>query len=188
MNVRIPVWFGMRTKVTPGIQMSNDPGNVTGNDPETCGEAPTVIARVILGLCILLLGAVVVGCGGSDAPNPTAAPTSLPITPTSPPVVVEPTAMPPTLPPTTGNNTDSTEIIDQGKILFETTAGGVGCALCHGLDGRGKPELATPQNRGATADMIWDALETRAQMTFLVLTNDEVRAIAAYLQVLDTQP
>lgn len=156
-----------------------------------------MIIRVFLGLCILLLGAIAVGCGGSDAPNPTAPPTALPITPTATPVIVEPTLTPTTIPtepppltvpPTTVVKADTPELIEQGKILFETGAGGVGCAICHGLDGMGKPELATPKNRGATADMIWNALDTRAQMTFLVLSNDEVRAIAAYLKVLDTQP
>ena len=83
---------------------------------------------------------------------------------------------------------DPTEIIDRGKELFESEAGGVGCALCHGMDGKGMPELATPSNRGASVDMIWGALESRPQMSFLVLTDEEVTAISAYLEVLDTQP
>ena len=156
-----------------------------------------MIIRVIIGLIVLMLAAMLAGCGGSSAPSQPPAATASPAAPTATPIVVEATVtpvpqptdpLPNTTPTTTGGSGDQTELINQGKILFETTAGGVGCALCHGLDGMGKPELATPKNRGATAEMIWNAIDTRAQMTFLVLSNDEVRAIAAYLQELDSQP
>ena len=79
-------------------------------------------------------------------------------------------------------------LIDQGKIIYEVTAGGVGCAFCHGLDGRGKAEVASPPNRGATEEIIWNALETRPQMTFITLSDHEIKAVAPYLQWLDTQP
>jgi mono/diheme cytochrome c family protein len=85
---------------------------------------------------------------------------------------------------------DADTLLARGKALFEKDAGGVGCALCHGLDGKGKPELATPSNRGASEQLIWNALETRAQMTFMLgtLSSDDVRAISAYLAELATQP
>lgn len=167
-----------------------------------------MVIRAIIGLPVLLLAALALGCGGSalpattDAPNPTftpiVQPTSVPVT-----LVPSPTAIQapiPTTPPAGedvnsgpggGHSNDDAlqeALINQGKIIFETTAGGVGCALCHGLDGKGKPEFASPPNRGATADMIWNALENRPQMSFIVLSNDEVRAVAAYLEVLATQP
>ena len=80
------------------------------------------------------------------------------------------------------------EQIAAGKLLFERTAGGVGCALCHGIDGKGDPVYAAPDNRGATVDQILDAIDTRPQMAFLKLSNDEVQAVAAYLKVLAEQP
>lgn len=79
-------------------------------------------------------------------------------------------------------------LFDQGKLLFEVTAGGLGCAFCHGLDGRGKAEFATPPNRGATEELIWDALQTRPQMSFITLTDQELKAVSTYLQWLATQP
>ena len=137
---------------------------------------------------------VLVACGGSTEPvaTPVPPPTAVPIAPT-PVVPDEPvaTATPslPTPAPTEAAQTGSTEEqIAAGKLLFERTAGGVGCALCHGLDGKGDPTYAAPDNRGATADQILDAIETRPQMAFLIMSNDEVQAVAAYLQVLAEQP
>lgn len=75
-----------------------------------------------------------------------------------------------------------------GKAIFEKTAGGVGCAACHGLDGRGKRDLASPNIRGKAVSDILRALETRAQMRFINLSDDELEAVAAYLKVLNGQP
>jgi len=167
-----------------------------------------VVIRAIIGLPVLLLAALALGCGGSALPTTTATPDPS-VTPITEPIT-QPTGVPATLVPSPtatqapipttppageaangGHSNDDAlqeALINQGKILFETTAGGVGCALCHGLDGKGKPEFASPPNRGATADMIWNALENRPQMSFIVLSNDEVRAVAAYLEVLATEP
>jgi mono/diheme cytochrome c family protein len=75
-----------------------------------------------------------------------------------------------------------------GKVIFEKTAGGVGCAACHGLDGRGKRDLASPNIRGKAVSDILRALETRAQMRFINLSDDELEAVAAYLKALNGQP
>lgn len=45
----------------------------------------------------------------------------------------------------------------------------------------GDPVLGSPDIRGVTADQIFDALETRAQMTFITMTEQEVNAVTAYL-------
>ncbi len=76
----------------------------------------------------------------------------------------------------------------KGKVIFEKTAGGVGCAFCHGPDGKGKSEFAAPDIQGKTASDILSALQTRPQMRFINLSDDEVRAVAEYLKALNGQP
>ena len=68
--------------------------------------------------------------------------------------------------------------------MFEKTAGGLGCAYCHQLDASGDPAIGAPNIRGVTDAQIIDALNTRVQMSFLNLTNDEITAVAAYLMTL----
>jgi mono/diheme cytochrome c family protein len=144
-----------------------------------------------------MLMAVLVACGGSStttSPTPIP-PTSVALAPTAAPTATAPATtvtaaptQPAPIPTAAGSTGSLDEQIAAGKILFEKTAGGVGCALCHGIDGKGDPVYAAPSNRGATADQILDAIETRPQMAFLVLSNDEVQAVAAYLKVLAEQP
>lgn len=154
-----------------------------------------MLIRAVLSLLVLMLAGFLVSCGGSTLPDPSPAPTAAPITLQPSPTIDQPTEPAPisaeTPAPTVStvsNDVDQTEIINQGKVLFETTAGGVGCAFCHGLDGKGKAEFASPPNRGATVEQIFNALAERPQMSFIILSNDEVRAIAAYLEVLAEQP
>lgn len=148
----------------------------------------SVLRGMVVGTIVLL---TLAACGGSsDTTSPT--PTSVPVAPTLVPTLATAVAAIPTQPapiPTPAGSTGSLdEQIAAGKLLFERTAGGVGCALCHGLDGKGDPAYAAPSNRGATADQILDAIDTRPQMAFLKLSNDEVQAVAAYLKVLAEQP
>ncbi len=146
----------------------------------------------------VMLLAVLVACGGSTdggtsvTPPP---PTAVPLAPTAAPTIAAPATavtviptQPAPIPTAAGSTGSLDEQIAAGKLLFEKTAGGVGCALCHGIDGKGDPVYASPSNRGATAEQILDAIETRPQMAFLVLSNDEVQAVAAYLKVLAEQP
>ena len=84
------------------------------------------------------------------------------------------------------------DLLAQGKVIFEETAGGVGCAWCHGLDGKGNGPsgVGAPANRGKSKDLFEAALaggETEA-MTFIKLTKAEKTAVLAYLQFLDTLP
>ena len=78
----------------------------------------------------------------------------------------------------------------KGKVLFEKAAGGIGCAHCHGIGGRGKADVASPPIRGMGQDQIYAALQTRAQMLFLrnKLSDDDITAIAEYLRELGKQP
>ncbi len=109
-------------------------------------------------------------------------------------VTAEPTIPRPTVTaaPTQASSSGPTELSDeevlaQGKQIFEKTAGGVGCAMCHGMDAMGDPAQAAPPNIGAPAEMIEQALFDRPQMSFISLTQDEVKAVAAYLQWLKEQ-
>ncbi len=85
---------------------------------------------------------------------------------------------------TTTSGSDDAALIAEGEQIFLKTAGGVGCAYCHGVDAMGNPEFAAPDIRGKTYDLVADALITRAQMSFISLTDHEIRAVAAYLGTL----
>ena len=81
----------------------------------------------------------------------------------------------------------SDALLAQGKKLFEETAGGVGCALCHGMNGAGDPNAGAPDVRGADEQMFRAAWGGAAPvMSFITLNNDEVEAVVAYLAYLDT--
>lgn len=157
---------------------------------------------LLIGVLAMLVALPVCG-GSSDEPTPVAtavqtAPTAIPTvaptevpedTPTPAPTAA--TAPAPTSAAPTSDGSADADLLAQGKIIFEETAGGVGCAWCHGMDGKGAGPsgLGAPKNRGATRDMFEDALaggETEA-MTFIELTEAEKVAVLAYLQFLETQ-
>jgi hypothetical protein len=74
------------------------------------------------------------------------------------------------------------ELITQGRIIFEENAGGLGfgCATCHGHFGMGDLQVG-PNNRGASEERIRKGFSTRDQMSFLRLTDEEIKAVAAFL-------
>ena len=86
--------------------------------------------------------------------------------------------------PTSTGNRSSDDLLAQGKLIFEKTAGGVGCATCHGLDGKGG---SAPYNRGASESRFREVL-AGSTMNFIKLSNEEIKAVVAYLQWLATQP
>lgn len=100
------------------------------------------------------------------------------------PQTTQSTERPSTPAPTPTVNNGSDDLLAKGKLLFEKTAGGVGCAACHGLDGKGK---AAPYNRGASESRFREVLAGSA-MNFIKLTDEEIKAVVAYLQWLATQP
>ena len=93
-----------------------------------------------------------------------------------------------TISPVAGGENPGQNLAGKGEVIFEKTAGGVGCAFCHGPDGKGKSEFAAPNIQGKTASDILGALQTRPQMKFINLSDDEVRAVAEYLKALNGQP
>jgi mono/diheme cytochrome c family protein len=110
-------------------------------------------------------------------PEATSTATSIPPTPTEIPLPVASQVA-------SGTETDAVLIAD-GKLLFDKTAGNLGCAYCHQSDATGDLEIGSPDIRGVTESQIIDALQTRVQMTFLDLSDYEVSAVAAYLATLD---
>ncbi|HSM02455.1 MAG TPA: cytochrome c [Acidimicrobiia bacterium] len=66
-----------------------------------------------------------------------------------------------------------------GREVYEVTAGGAGCAACHGLDGRGT--AYGPDVRGASRQDIADALEWAGAMSRIELTEEELDAVTLYI-------
>lgn len=75
-----------------------------------------------------------------------------------------------------------------GRTIFETTAGGVGCAACHGLDARGGAQFKAPDIRGADEMRVRAALAGVAVMSRITLNDAEIAAVVAHLQELNKQP
>ncbi|MBI3962926.1 MAG: hypothetical protein HY335_09250 [Deinococcus sp.] len=73
-----------------------------------------------------------------------------------------------------------TALLNQGRLIFEETAGGVGCASCHGHFALGDRGIA-PNIRGASEERIRNALNTVQNMDFLNLVDEEIRAVAAFV-------
>ena len=65
-----------------------------------------------------------------------------------------------------------------GKIIFEETAGGVGCQSCHGMDATGD---VGPDIRGRSSADILAQLQTNEEMAFIELTDEERDQVATYL-------
>jgi len=82
------------------------------------------------------------------------------------------------------------ELLEKGKQVYDYTAGGVGCAYCHGLDGKGHGESGedAPNIRGKTATDVKQALSNVIYMELIEMSNEEIEAVGAYLQYLNTQP
>lgn len=68
-----------------------------------------------------------------------------------------------------------------GKVIFEKTAGGVGCAACHGMTAEGD---IGPNIVGRDSVAILDTLRVNAEMQFIQLTEEEIDQVAAYLRYL----
>lgn len=154
------------------------------------------------GITALLFAFVfVTSCGGTSSSStaggnsPTSAP-SVAATPVPDSAVTSPTKVSATstvaVVPTRAGSLESDEpsdedILARGRLIFEKTAGGVGCAMCHGLNALGDPAQGVPPNIGASVEMIEQALFDRPQMSFMSVTRDEVKAVSVYLQWLKEQ-
>jgi mono/diheme cytochrome c family protein len=72
-----------------------------------------------------------------------------------------------------------------GREIFEKTAGGVGCASCHGMNGRGGGPLNAPDIRGADETRIRSALTGVVVMSRITLSDAEIAAVVSHLQALN---
>jgi mono/diheme cytochrome c family protein len=75
-----------------------------------------------------------------------------------------------------------------GRTIFEKTAGGVGCASCHGMNARGGTESKAPDIRGADEMRVRAALAGVTVMSRITLSDAEIAAVVAHLQELNKQP
>ena len=150
------------------------------------GKLTKLAGGILLGAAMLV---VLTACGGSaggttPAPSrPAATATAQPATSAAPAANPQPAAQP--------ANQAASDLTAKGKLIFEKTAGGVGCAYCHGFDGRGQGPSgeAAPDNRGASEEKVRNALKGGVPlMSFIKLTDDEIKAVVAYLQYLNQQP
>lgn len=128
----------------------------------------------------LLVGAALVAsaCGGSAASAQTAAASAAPAAPAAAPAQ------------NTTSQGSAADQIERGKLIFQKTAGGVGCQYCHGPEGKGGASAANsvnaPNIRGTTEAKLRAALAGGAAlMTFIKLTDQEIEDVLAYLQYLD---
>ena len=75
------------------------------------------------------------------------------------------------------------DILELGKLIYDKTAGTVGCASCHGLDGKGGG--AGPDIRGVAETVIRDAVKGGVPaMSFIKLDESEIQAVSAYVNVI----
>jgi mono/diheme cytochrome c family protein len=105
--------------------------------------------------------------------------TTIPTTETTTPgteTTAPPTAT--TAPP----DTVSAEVLALGKEVWEVTAGGEGCAACHGFDGLGAD---APNVLGASKSAIIGAIRGGTpDMEHIVLTSEELDAVYEYMATL----
>ena len=76
---------------------------------------------------------------------------------------------------------DHSDTLALGRIVFEDSAGGVGCAFCHGAEGLGT--ALAPGIVGVSKSAIVTALDEPA-MENITLTPDELEAVYQYLLTL----
>ena len=119
---------------------------------------------------------------------PTPVPTPLPTpAPTPTPVASAPSETSATPAPSAG--APDSEVIAIGKKIYDETAGDVGCAHCHGLNGKGQGTGGdnTPDIRGMGRSKVRGAIRDILDMNDIKLTSDELLAVVEYLKVLNQQ-
>lgn len=70
------------------------------------------------------------------------------------------------------------EVVERGRVVYDVSAGGVGCAMCHAPFALGD---IGPEIRGMTAREISDALGSIPDMSFISLSDADLADLATYL-------
>ncbi len=135
--------------------------------------------------------AVLSACGGSaGATDPLSAATQTTATTPTGTVTVSPVSATPGAiqPAATPVDVTPTDPLALGKLIFEKTAGGVGCAFCHGMEakGGGPANVNAPDIRTKTEADLRAALQGGIPMmtAMIKLNDDEIAAVMAYIHTL----
>lgn len=147
-------------------------------------------ARTFLLGLVASMAALAIACSGSaetagaDVKTPPAAATATATTASAQVASTTTTAT------STSTGDPEKDLIAKGKIIFQQTAGGVGCQMCHGMEARGDgaAKLGAPNIRGADISRIRVALSGGVPvMGFIKLSEEEIVAVAAFVESLGGQ-
>lgn len=128
--------------------------------------------RVLSGEQVEMLVAYLRGVEFVAAPETTQPPTDNPTDTTAPPTD---TTAPPEGP--------DEDVLALGQQVWDVTAGGEGCAFCHGFDAKGGP--GGPDVRGGSKSSIVGSIGGGTpDMEHIVLTDAELEAVYQYLKFL----
>ncbi|MFA7249710.1 MAG: cytochrome c [Dehalococcoidia bacterium] len=143
-------------------------------------------------LAVLAAIATSAACGGGAASDTPASPASTSASAPAPSSASGGAAAPAAAAPATGAAASGggDPLLARGKVIFEKEAGGVGCAACHGMDGKGNGPagVAAPPNRGLDIDRVRTALANVELMKIVKLNDADLEAVVAYLAYLGKQP
>lgn len=142
-----------------------------------------VVGAVLLGGTAILI--VLSGCSGSTA-DTSAGGAAKPI---AQPTLAAPAPRAAAAAPQAGASSTSSAVLAQGKKVFEESAGGVGCAYCHGRDGKGTGPAGIQAAfiQGRKEAEVRYAMANLPMMSMVKLNDQEVEAVVAYLQTLPEQ-
>lgn len=135
-------------------------------------------------VCVCLLALLLAACGGGsgESDDQTTGPPTTQATTTTPPTTATTTTTA-AAPTTTDAGQADAALIALGEMVYFETAGDVGCDACHGQDALGD---IGPNIVGKSAETIRVNIETNENMTFIILSDEEIEAVAAYLATLET--
>jgi len=142
--------------------------------------------KVALAVALGLVAVALAACGSATAGSPPSSPSVAPAQSRPPTPVAN---VPGNSAAGQTNGSAPGDPIARGELIFQKTAGGVGCQACHGPDARGN---VGPDIRGKSEGEISNALASVEQMQFIMLntplSKEDIAAVAAYLKKLADQP